>query len=239
MSILILESLLLAFLLLIYPFFDVKYTKSLKEKKDTLSRVRFFKFVIYSEWTIVAAILLMIVMTKITFKDMGITLPQQPHSEALGMIFGFLAGLFILLFVLMKIPAYQQRLNKQTADIDYLLPTTKQERRLSIFVAITAGVCEEIIYRGFVIHYLSSLPIDIQPMYIIIISAVIFGFGHIYQGWKGLLLTGFIGFIFARTYLATGSLLFPILLHIVIDMRSFLFVKPLPKENQTTFTRNI
>lgn len=233
MSILIFESLFLAFLILIYPFLDVKYTKTLKEKKDTISRVRFFKFVIYSEWLIVAAIFLMILTSKITFKDIGLTFPLQLHSEALGMIFGFLTGLFILMFVLMKLPAYQQRLNKQAADIDYLLPTTKQERKLSIFVAITAGVCEEIIYRGFVIQYLSSLPMDIQPIYIIIISALIFGFGHIYQGWKGFLLTGFIGFIFARTYLATGSLLFPILLHIVIDMRSFLFTKKLPEENKT------
>jgi uncharacterized protein len=76
-----------------------------------------------------------------------------------------------------------------------------------------------------VIHYLESLPFELETIHLAIISAAIFGFAHIYQGWKGAIVTGFVGFVLARIYFSTGSLLFPILLHILIDMRSFLFTK--------------
>ncbi|GAA3313693.1 hypothetical protein GCM10020331_004410 [Ectobacillus funiculus] len=47
-------------------------------------------------------------------------------------------------------------------------------------------------------------------------------------------------FEFAGIYLATGSLLFPIILHIIIDMRSFfLFTKKLQEETNNSLHNNI
>lgn len=183
---------------------------------------------------VVAFILMFVLLTATTFKDIGLIFPNQNLSENLGMIVGFLVGVLVLVFVLMKIPFYRKYQNSQIGEIDYMLPTTKLERKWAVLAAITAGVCEEIIYRGFVIEYLSKLPFGIQPVYILLISAVVFGFAHIYQGWKGFLLTGIVGYAMARVYLSTGSLLFPILLHIIIDLRAFLFTKKLAEETQTT-----
>ncbi|SEN85671.1 CAAX protease self-immunity [Mesobacillus persicus] len=234
MAIIIFGSLLLIFLIFIYPFLDLKYTKPLKEKKDSQSRLFYYKFAIYSEWIVVAFILLFVLVSASTFRDIGLMLPNQNISENLGMIVGFLVGVLAVVFVLMKIPFYRKYQNSQIGEIDYMLPTTKLERKWSVLAAITAGVCEEIIYRGFVIEYLSKLPFDIPPAYIVLISAVIFGFAHIYQGWKGFLLTGIVGYAMARVYLSTGSLLFPILLHIIIDLRAFLFTKKIPEETDAT-----
>lgn len=232
MSTLILGSILLVFLIFIYPFLDIKYTQPLKEKRDSSSRLNYFKFVISSEWLVVFIIMIFVLLSpSIDFKNIGLTMPMENIEKFYGMIFGFLLGVTFLVFILMRLPFYRRRLNKQMESIDYLLPTTKIERKWSIFVAITAGICEEIIYRGFVIHYLSSLPFELEKIHLLILSAVIFGFAHIYQGWKGFILTGLIGFVFARIYLETGSLLFPIILHIIIDMRSFLFTKKVEEDN--------
>ena len=57
MSTLIFGSLLIAFLIFIYPFLDIKYTTSLKEKKDSESRLRYYKFVIGSEWLVVFVVI--------------------------------------------------------------------------------------------------------------------------------------------------------------------------------------
>ncbi|MED3622949.1 MULTISPECIES: CPBP family intramembrane glutamic endopeptidase [Bacillaceae] len=230
MSTLLFGSLLIAFLILIYPLLDIKYTKSLKEKKDSESRLRYYKFAIVSEWLVVFVIMVFVLISpNINFKSIGLT-SSDNFESFLGMIFGFLIGVAIFVFILMKIPVIKKRQELSLGSIDFLLPVTKLERTWSIFVAITAGVCEEIIYRGFVMHYLSSLPIELEQIAVIIISAVIFGVAHAYQGWKGIILTGLMGFVFANIYVKTGSLLFPILFHIIIDMRSFLFVKPLSKE---------
>ena len=232
MSTLILGSILLLFLIFIYPLLDIKYTKPLKEKKDSRSRLDYYKFVIGSEWLVVFVIIVFVFLSpSLDLKNIGVTIPEN-MEKFYGMIVGFLLGVGLIVFVLMKLPFYKKRTAKQVESIDYLLPTTKLERKWSVFVAITAGICEEIIYRGFVIHYLSGLPVELEKMHLLILSAVIFGFAHIYQGWRGFVLTGLIGFVFARIYLETGSLLFPVILHIIIDMRSFLFIKKL-EEDQT------
>lgn len=239
MSILIFGSILLLFLIFVYPFLDIKYTKPLKEKRDSRSRLNYYRFGIVSEWIIVFIIMALVLLSpSVELKNIGLAIPENTE-KFYGMIVGFLVGVALLVFVLMKLPFYKKRNEQQVASIDYLLPTTKIERKWSVFVAITAGICEEIIYRGFVIHYLSSLPLELEKIHLLILSAVIFGFAHIYQGWKGFILTGLIGFVFARIYLETGSLLFPILLHIIIDMRSFLFTKKLEKEDNQTFNPNM
>jgi len=239
MTTIIFGSLLIAFLIFIYPFLDIKYTKPLKEKKDSKSRLRYYKFAISSEWLVVLVIMAFVLISPITdFESIGITMSEN-LEQYIGMIIGFLVGVAFLVLVLMRIPIFKIRQEKSIETIDYLLPTNKLERKWSVLVAITAGICEEIIYRGFVIHYLASLPVELEQIYILIISATIFGFAHAYQGWKGVILTGLAGYVFGNAYLMTGSLLFPIILHIIIDMRAFLFNKPIPKENNISLQETI
>ena len=54
----------------------------------------------------------------------------------------------------------------------------------------------------------------------VVLSAVLFGMAHSYQGWNGGLRAGVVGLIFALSYVLTGSLWIPILLHIVVDIHS-------------------
>jgi uncharacterized protein len=51
---------------------------------------------------------------------------------------------------------------------------------------------------------------------------VAFGLAHAYQGLVGIVPTGLLGGIMAAVYLQTGSLLLPVLLHAVIDLRFLL-----------------
>ena len=52
------------------------------------------------------------------------------------------------------------------------------------------------------------------------IASLVFGLGHAYQGWKGMLLTGVVGAFLAVLYLVSGSLIAPMILHALMDMRS-------------------
>jgi membrane protease YdiL (CAAX protease family) len=51
---------------------------------------------------------------------------------------------------------------------------------------------------------------------------VAFGLAHAYQGLAGIVTTGVLGGVMAALYLQTGSLLLPVLLHAVIDLRFLL-----------------
>ena len=96
-----------------------------------------------------------------------------------------------------------------------LLPATPREVRAFVAVAITAGICEEVLYRGYLLWYLQSL----MPWSAAVVTAiVVFGVGHAYQGVQGILSTGVAGAIAMAIYLLTGSLLAPIVLHTALDL---------------------
>ena len=105
----------------------------------------------------------------------------------------------------------------------------KKERILFFLVSITAGVCEEIIFRGLIVYYFSHLPFDLSLLTIGIIASVLFGLVHLYQGWKGVLRTAYIGGILFFLYVGTGTLWVPIALHFLIDVQLVF----LPRANNT------
>jgi uncharacterized protein len=103
-----------------------------------------------------------------------------------------------------------------------LLPRTAGERRLFTVVGVTAGVCEEWLYRGFFLAVLAALAGGLQTWLLVVVAAAAFGLAHFYQGAVGILTTGLLGGVMAALYLQTGSLLLPVLLHAAIDLRFLL-----------------
>ena len=103
-----------------------------------------------------------------------------------------------------------------------LLPRTAPERRLFTVVGVTAGVCEEWLYRGFFLAVVAALAGGPPTGVLVVVAAVAFGLAHAYQGFVGVVTTGLLGGIMAAIYLQTGSLLLPVLLHALIDLRFLL-----------------
>ncbi len=103
-----------------------------------------------------------------------------------------------------------------------LLPRSPSERRLFSVVGVTAGVCEEWLYRGFFLAVVAAVGGDLPAVVLVAVGAVAFGLAHAYQGLPGIVLTGVLGGLFAALYLETGSLLLPVLLHAAVDLRFLL-----------------
>ncbi len=103
-----------------------------------------------------------------------------------------------------------------------LLPRTPGERRLFTLVGVTAGVCEEWLYRGFFLAVVAALSGGLPIGVLVVVAAAAFGIAHAYQGRAGIALTGLLGGVMAALYLQTGSLLLPVVLHAVIDLRFLL-----------------
>lgn len=103
-----------------------------------------------------------------------------------------------------------------------LLPRSATERRLFALVGVTAGVCEEWLYRGFLLAVVAALAPGLPTGWLVAVGALAFGLAHAYQGVGGVLLTGVLGGVFAALYLQTGSLLLPVLLHAAVDLRFLL-----------------
>jgi hypothetical protein len=103
-----------------------------------------------------------------------------------------------------------------------LLPRDRAERRLFTAVGLTAGICEEWLYRGFLLGVVAAVAPGLPAGALVVVAAVCFGLAHAYQGPAGVATTGVLGGVLAALYLSTGSLLLPVLLHAAIDLRFLL-----------------
>lgn len=107
----------------------------------------------------------------------------------------------------------------QLRPVAALLPRTSAERRVFAGLAVTAGVCEEVLYRGFGLAALRWVAPDLGQSALIAVTAAAFGLAHLYQGRLGVIATGILGAYFAWIVIATGSLVPVILLHALLDAR--------------------
>ncbi len=103
----------------------------------------------------------------------------------------------------------------RTSSVADLLPHGPAEARTFRVLAFTAGTCEEILYRGFLLAYLAFY-FGAWPA--VLIGGIAFGIAHAYQGVSGIVKTGVVGLLAGALYVATGSLLWPMLLHTGIDL---------------------
>jgi membrane protease YdiL (CAAX protease family) len=103
------------------------------------------------------------------------------------------------------------------------VPRTTGEYRGMIVVALTAGICEEFLFRGFVTWYfLEFWPGSrIGLVLAVTISAILFGFAHIYFGVRQVWVGAVVGAFFAAVVLAAGSLLPAMIMHAAMDLNSF------------------
>jgi len=131
---------------------------------------------------------------------------------AAGVIFLFLA--IIILNVISNIIGYYGLF--QAEDITYLLPRTPLEKGFWIVLSLSAGIAEEICFRGYVITRLAHLTGSVWPG--VLLGAISFGIGHLYQGWGGAVMIMIYGLLFSLLFLARGSLVPCIIAHALQDM---------------------
>ncbi|MBD3163420.1 MAG: CPBP family intramembrane metalloprotease [Candidatus Eisenbacteria bacterium] len=99
-----------------------------------------------------------------------------------------------------------------------MIPRGGGERRLWVGLSLTAGFCEEVLYRGYLLWYLMVwLPAPIA----VFVSAVLFGMAHLYLGLGiGVVRATIVGVVLGAAYLLTGTLWVPIAIHAVVDVAS-------------------
>lgn len=81
-----------------------------------------------------------------------------------------------------------------TQATQFMIPHSGSEMAVWVALAITAGVCEETVFRGYLQQQLAawtgSVPVGV------VLSAAFFGFGHVYQGVRQAVLIGVYGVLF-------------------------------------------
>jgi len=122
-----------------------------------------------------------------------------------------------------------EKVRKRLQDsVGVLLPNSRQERSWWGALSLGAGVSEELVFRGFLLYYVSTYLPQLNTAEGVLLTSLVFGLAHIYQGWQGVVSAGVLGFVFAGFYWMTGSLLLPIVIHAAVDSRMLLMLPAEP-----------
>jgi membrane protease YdiL (CAAX protease family) len=105
---------------------------------------------------------------------------------------------------------------KESSVVRLIVPRGRTDAPLYTLLCVSAGICEEITYRGFLIP---SLTAALGSIWLAAaLSSAAFGVLHSYQNTWGALRAGLLGFALAIPFIVTGSLVPSILAHAAIDL---------------------
>jgi membrane protease YdiL (CAAX protease family) len=140
-------------------------------------------------------------------------------SIALAVAVGFV---IIVVPILVLFLARSQESVTAIGDIQALIPRNTAEVRLGALLSLNAGVVEELLFRLAVPALLYGA--FGSAVFALIAAALLFGALHAYQGAAGIAGTTIVGAFLLLLYVATGSIIVPIVVHVLIDLRSFVLI---------------
>lgn len=179
------------------------------------ARMAGYRRVLLVQWPLVALLGVHWVLRARPVGALGLGLPLDwRFATALGLA---LAGVGFLFHQLRQVQRHEDarvEARRAVADLRSLLPHTPRELDAFMRVSLTAGICEELLYRGFLPWFLAHW----MPFWVaMLVAAVLFGVAHLYQGPQGILKTGSVGIVLGGLTLLAGSVYPAMVLHFAVD----------------------
>jgi membrane protease YdiL (CAAX protease family) len=166
-------------------------------------------------WTLTAVGLALWLSEGRDWRGLRVVIPQGWRLwGSIGLILAF-AMISARPIVTMMRSTRRKRIKIANPRVEELSPRTRSELGWWIALSVSAGFCEEFIFRGYLIW-------AFQPLFGLwgaaAFSVVTFAMAHAYQGAKGVLAVGVVGALFTLVVLISGSLWPAIALHALVDI---------------------
>jgi membrane protease YdiL (CAAX protease family) len=213
-------ALLFAVLWPLYTFF-IEWPKHVKRVQagEPDARVKIYRRTFIQEWAITAAIVTLTIVFHRSLADaLWLRAPlgwRLPVGIALPLTYAIL--LIAQVPAIAKNPGKRARLRERIKDLSPLVPANPVEWGWFRPLAVTAGICEEVMFRGYLVWMLTPW---LGVWGAAAVSATIFGLGHSYQGIKFAPRAFAAGLGLQAIALLTGSIVPGIVLHALIDLGS-------------------
>jgi uncharacterized protein len=156
------------------------------------NRVRFYALTILFEW-----LLFVLVVAGVRHFGAPIlsVIGDRWHSlRRLLRDIGIAVGFWVVATALLWVFGWLLRITELNSNVQFELPHRGIELALWVALSVTAGICEETIFRGYLQRQFVALTKSVPAG--IILSAVAFGAGHAYQGFRMVLLISLYGAMF-------------------------------------------
>jgi membrane protease YdiL (CAAX protease family) len=226
---LIVFIILLIILTILYPIIGAKEVKKLKQSYangNTNIKVKFFRESIISSWIPIILIFSLIPISDVSLADIGLKWnPIYNFSLSKWIVYPVIGFYLLHLFQnIYHIIVFKSNTKKREkvaknipGDYKWFLPITNKEKQVWSYLSISAGITEEILYRGYFFFALAIIFPALNLVSILLITTLIFGIGHIYLG-KEVIKSTLLGLIFGIYYIAFDSVIPVIIIHIAQDL---------------------
>ena len=205
---------------ILYPLMGWYRFRRLETRPDPVSRaikLRLYASVVVSQWTLVGLTVLVLGSRGRGLAALGQGPGDHVVRTAIVALVLLAAFAFLSRFTLGQLSvATADDLPTHVRKAGRILPRDGVERAGFMPVAITAGVCEEILYRGWLPWAIAGW--TGSPVLGYAAAALVFGAGHAYQGRNGMILTALLGLFLGGVVAWTGSLLPGQMLHVAVDL---------------------
>lgn len=155
---------------------------------------------------------------------------RRPESWPRTLLVATALGAYQLPSLYFVEPVIARLTNGALPDVSLFRPLVGNERQLLFWLAISwtlAAFMEEMVYRGWLVARVAELARFTRGAWIagVIVTSVVFGLAHLYQGASGVLATGLSGLLFGMAYLTSGRNLWcAILAHGIMDTIGFVMI---------------
>lgn len=177
---------------------------------------------VVSQWALAALGVLVVVATTLSFSAVGLrTAPVEGQ-------FRWSLLLIVVSLAAMGFSISLERLGwwpEETELVRLLMPETRREKLwAALAVAPTAALCEEFLYRGYLLAQFSQWFHSVSWAWAA--SSVAFGLAHSYQGRSGMLRAAALGALLAYPVIHLGTLYPSIAAHFVVDAVALVWLGP-------------
>lgn len=184
---------------------------------DPDTRLRAYRRSVIGQWAFAAVAVLIWVRAGRAWTDLGLV-PPLDWRLGLGVI---ISAAIIVMTVRQRraisrlTDERREKLRHRLQTVADVLPHNESEYRWFVVLSATAGLCEELLFRGYLMWLLGAY-VGVPAALLLI--AVGFGLAHAYQGMRGIAKTGAVGLVLGAIVLATGWLGPAMIIHALVDL---------------------
>jgi uncharacterized protein len=181
------------------------------------ARIRGYGIVLAEEWLVAIAVLVRWATTGRPWAALWLVRPT-PWGLVVASVLTVVTASLLLVqdrSVARLNPESRLAAGRRLGTIGDSLPHTPREHRWFIALSITAGFCEELLYRGFIVWALTP---TLGLYGAAVASVILFGIGHAYQGRAGTTRATLTGGVLAALALVAHSVIPGMVLHAMIDL---------------------
>ncbi len=179
------------------------------------ARIDAYKRVVVTWFVFSLCVLALWWLTGRDWADLGIRLGDPLRTLVAAAIAGAVVAAVVLpVRGIARSPERADELGEQLGDLLVFMPVSRREEKWFRLVSTNAGLSEELIFRGYLLWYLQHF---LSSWWAAALAVAAFAFAHIYQGRGQMPAMLFVASVAVGIYLYTGSLLVPVVFHILLD----------------------